>query len=422
MKKVLFIFAVGILLLMPFYVNADVVQEWNKPLNLSNSISSSIIEVEDGVIVMQYEGSSSANNLLKKYDFSGKKVWEKKNVYGYNISAGDNSFYIWNDYKLYQLDNDGNVLLSINGSFYSSCKFISIKDNIVNNGSVGSCGGYSLEIYDNKGALFEKKSMDDSTFGRVVAMKEDDDGNIAIFSLKGDALYFYLVDENLQVLLTNYYDISGKSNEFPAYKGIVITDNKYILYGYNIVVYDKEKDDFDIIDNPVIDMKVIDDVIYSYEQRETRYTYVYGTAFVEYDSNLNIIQESSLPLMYSTTMFANGRASGFTYFKNRAVFVKKDDKVDLITLNSPINFSSGSSDHTPVYYDNDEEMVYSLAMYSIDDTNTGVTEDVDSTINDLVNNPETSSAGVIVFFIILVVSVIIFIVIKNNKDKIKKYE
>lgn len=79
--KILGIILVSAFILLPLKTNATEA-EWSQPLELDDSVSSSVVRVEDGVIVMQYEGTASSNNFLIKYDFSGNKIWEINNDYG----------------------------------------------------------------------------------------------------------------------------------------------------------------------------------------------------------------------------------------------------------------------------------------------------------------------------------------------------
>ena len=65
-------------LLLPITANA---QEpvWTQDLNLNTSATSSIAQVEDGIVVLQY-GQDSENSLLTKYDFNGQKIWKVPNT------------------------------------------------------------------------------------------------------------------------------------------------------------------------------------------------------------------------------------------------------------------------------------------------------------------------------------------------------
>ena len=111
MKKIIRI--LGVLLVsafMPLPLKTRAAeQEWGRELDLSDSISSSIVKVEDGVVVMQYEGMASTNNLLIKYDFNGKKIWEIDNDYGYNTFGGSDGFIILSENTITKFDKDKNV-------------------------------------------------------------------------------------------------------------------------------------------------------------------------------------------------------------------------------------------------------------------------------------------------------------------------
>lgn len=63
---------------------------------------------------MQYEGVASASNLLIKYDFNGKKIWEKDNEYGYYIESVSDGFIVWSETKITKFDKDGNVFCLVN--------------------------------------------------------------------------------------------------------------------------------------------------------------------------------------------------------------------------------------------------------------------------------------------------------------------
>ena len=107
--KVIGILLVSAFILLPLKTNAQE-PEWIQKLELGDSISSAIAKVEDGVVVMQYEGTASTSNFLIKYDFDGKKVWEIQNIYGYNIESVSDGFVVWSDENITKFDKDHNII------------------------------------------------------------------------------------------------------------------------------------------------------------------------------------------------------------------------------------------------------------------------------------------------------------------------
>lgn len=109
--KVIVVLLASAFILSPLKTNAQE-PEWIQKLELGDSVSSAIVKVADGVVVMQYEGVASASNLLIKYDFNGKKIWEKDNEYGYYIESVSDGFIVWSETKITKFDKDGNVFWS----------------------------------------------------------------------------------------------------------------------------------------------------------------------------------------------------------------------------------------------------------------------------------------------------------------------
>lgn len=109
--KVIGILLVSAFILLPLKANAQE-SEWIQKLELGDSVSSAIAKVEDGVVVMQYEGTASTNNLLIKYDFNGKKIWGIPNDYGYNIESVSDGFIVWSETKITKFDKDKNIIWS----------------------------------------------------------------------------------------------------------------------------------------------------------------------------------------------------------------------------------------------------------------------------------------------------------------------
>lgn len=106
--KILGVILFSVYLLLPIKVHAQE-QLWGQKLDLNDSVSSSIVKVEDGIIIMQYEGTASTNNLLIKYDFDGNKIWQIKNDYGYSIESVSDGFIIWNENTMTKFDKDKNI-------------------------------------------------------------------------------------------------------------------------------------------------------------------------------------------------------------------------------------------------------------------------------------------------------------------------
>ena len=106
--RILGVLLVSAFMLLPLKTSAAE-PVWTQELDLNDSVSSAIAKVEDGVVVMQYEGTASASNLLIKYDFNGKKIWEIDNDYGYNTYGGSDGFIILSENTITKFDKDKNV-------------------------------------------------------------------------------------------------------------------------------------------------------------------------------------------------------------------------------------------------------------------------------------------------------------------------
>ena len=117
MKKYLTIVLVvaTLIFISPFSVSAGAEKEWSQKLDLSDSVSSSVIKLDDGIVVMRYEGNASENSTLTKYDFKGNQVWSIKNAYGYEMGALGDSFIVFttgSEYTMTKISSDGKIVWS----------------------------------------------------------------------------------------------------------------------------------------------------------------------------------------------------------------------------------------------------------------------------------------------------------------------
>lgn len=431
MKKFVLFFIAGLGLMLPFMVNAEVQEVWDKAMNLSNSLSSSLFEVSDGVILIQYEGGGSSDNLLKKYDFDGKKIWHKTNDYGNNFAVMDDKIFIWSGSRIYILDKDGNVIKD-----YKSSSLSAFSNELYNCNSLSKWEDYYV-LYNNNGNtsmifLFDKNgnfiksertndllNISSSYYSSyILASSVDDSGVTNIFYWNNSdsyKLYFRVINSDNEIVLEKEFSLSKRVDLY-GFKGMDIIEDKFVLYGSIIFVYDKTSDSSSILNAHVFDMKKNGNYLYTYEAIEAKpYLYVYSTNVVKYDSNLKVVSTETLPLMFSSTVLNSSNSSNFAKLKQRSVFLSNSDaSVDVIVLNSPFGNNGSTSDaFSNVYTKDSDDIVYGLSRYttsanSSDSSESSNDSDTNSDNQEvLIKNPDTSSMSVILFFVILIGSVII---------------
>lgn len=425
MKKFVLFFIAGLGLVLPFIVNAEVQKVWDKTMNFSNSLSASIIEVSDGIIVMQYEGRGSSNNLLKKYDFDGNKLWQRENKYGYNIeSIGDNIF-VWGGDSVYLLDKDG--------VFIKHRSVPSVNKVMVRFGEYyvfrSDARAAYYFIFDENGNIVDNDTINivlasfSENHETILATNVDEFGNTSVFTSSGsNMLILRIFDNNNELVQKKEFSLSNDIGSY-GFNKMEIFNDKYLLYGKVLFSYDNAKKTESLIDILAFDAEVIGDYLYTYEAVETKsYKYVYSTNFVKYDSNLNVISNEVLPLSLSSNVFSyDSTASSSVKFNRRVIMLSNSfGSVDVIVLNSPfilINESHTCPDCidsvATLFTKDSDDIVYGLSRYttsanSSDSSESSNDSDTNSDNQEvLIKNPDTSSMSVILFFVILIGSVII---------------
>lgn len=450
--KVLGVIIFSAFLLLPLKTFAAT-PEWSTELDLGDSVSSSIAKVEDGVIVMQYEGSASAGNLLTKYDLSGNKVWEIDNDYGYNISSVSDGFIVWSERKITKFDKDKNIIWS---------KSVDYNDNEV--GGLGSLfvefdDGYVIgsqqEYYDRNGYKgvnrdFFKISLNGEITKRIssydlvnssiesteqfhiIAIGKSLDGKslvvaIRIYSMdNGDSLYISLFTPDLEAKSTYKNDITEYDSSFKELlsascpKTIVATNKGYILTGEKILTFDSEGKLKKLYNKALTDVVQIDDYIYGYliqkkdSNTSSGYNY-YKASIVKYDQNLKQISKMTMPFSFTPS-----GGSAVAQIKDRTVYYKSDDQVYFITINSNYKYIYRSSSNS---YETIEKSITEhtgntgLIKYKYID-NDKETDD-SGIINDIMKNPQTNSIIIISVFIVLVliISAISYVIYRKKNKK-----
>lgn len=418
MKKYLaFVLAVAaFIFISPFSVSAAAEEEWKNKLDLSDTISSSVVELDDGVVMIQYEGGASEDSTLTKYDFKGNQVWSIKNEYGYEIaSLGDSLlvFTTWSDDStMTKISSDGEVVWTKQYGNHGYTDLIDLDSGFVLYDS------NNIYRYDENGNLLKTCSINDI--------------RSSIFDNTSGSCYNFIVSlsndkKNLLVYITCYQNISDGSSGYyhavakyslnldyesssVAYSGahsynalskMVETDNNYIATGNYTLVFNKNGQIDRVLNVAMIDIAYIDGYVYAYVSKATDNFDIYNTYIVKYDENMEKIMEYQLPYNFSSDLSTSSggtflNTTSFAYLKDRSVFYKDTDGVHLVILNSPM-FATDTGAWADI-----ENFDYNLSQYRLTDapSNDPVTDD--GIINNILQNPETSSIAVVITFVVLV--------------------
>lgn len=435
-KYLALILVVGaFILISPFKVSAAALEEWGEKLDLSDSVSSSVIKLDDGIVVMKYEGGASDNSTLTKYDFNGKEVWSIKNDYGYEIASlgdgfivftecddsvitkissdgkvvwskhispigldersfvldFDSGFLLYDEEDIHKFDNSGNLLKSIN--------MTSIARDIA---EAHSLPGFGVNRTDLKGVTISlsKDEKHFLVFGEIALEKMSMIGGV-------DPYYAQIV---AQISLDLDYESSTvndlKSFGQSVFTKFLETENNYIYYGGDTtLVFDKEVKLNKSLNIALLNAQYIDGYVYGYVFKEAENSKEYHTYIVKYDENLKKIDEYQLPVDFSIRGLTSTSdlISGWTslpYFKNRGFFYEDSNGVHFVHLNSSIEkVSSGVLGN----YANSLNSNYGIFQYRFtDDDFNNIADKNDGIIDNIFENPETSSVVVIITFVILV--------------------
>lgn len=462
MKKIIKV--IGIILfstfmLIPLKANAAT-SEWSQSLDLSDSVSSAIVKVEDGVVVMQYEGTASVNNLLIKYDFKGNEIKKKDNIYGYNITSISDGFIVWSEKKITKFDKDLNEVWSKQIE-YKGREVGGLGDNLVEFedgyiiGPQISSDSPKRDIFkiSLQGEILQRKSAYDfinNLYGHVgeyciITFGKSLDGNSLIMIGRDiyngqDNLNFSWVSSDLTPQTTYSNNITDADSNFTVSvdgyhrTNIIATDSGYLLTGCKLLTFDSNGRLNKKYNKLLFNLIQIDDYIYGYQvekgNKETIGTstmYKYKTSIVKYDKSLNEISRITLP--FSVGFYYSG-ATAITSIKDRVIYYLNNEEIHFITLNAPYKYIKRHvwNDNLSIYGDNfvDYEGTYELASYRYTD-NDRQTDDVNNIpgiIDNIIKNPQTNSILIVAVFVvlILVISITSYLIYKKKikKEEIKK--
>lgn len=425
-KNLAFVLVVAtFIFISPFSVSAGAEEEWNKELNLSDSVSSSIIKLDDGLVVMQYEGGASTNNVLKKYDFDGNEVWTIKNEYGYEIGALSDGFLVYSNYfkniEMTKISSDGKALWkkSYNSNFASysnDMKLVSFDTGFVIYDT--KC----IYLFDNNGNLLKellKSDVANTVFGRSSTTSY----NFSI-SLSSDRqkLLIYLDDRYYSTGPgTGYYhaiaeyslNLDYKTSTI-AYSGnqlyryltkVVETDNNYIITGNFTLVFNKKGQIDKALNVAMVDIEYIDGYIYAYVAKEDESYGIYRNYIGKYDENMNKVAEYPLSASFNRVDYTSPDMNflGLTSFaalKNRNVFYNDSDGIHFVLLNSALLEVISGGVRLDNYYSFNYD--YGIAQYRLIDDSSNIPVADDGIIDNIFENPETSSIAAIIVFVVVI--------------------
>lgn len=440
--KILCIIIIAAFVVLPIKANAASAK-WSQEIDLSDSISSSIIKIEDGVVVMQYEGSASDNNTLIKFDFDGNKIWEIPNPYGYNIASVSDGFIIWNGDTITKFDKDKDVIwstkLETDGNT-PGLKLIEVSDGYIFSGN----STYTYKL-DKNGNFITSKPTGDMALNGVsggykiidVAKNSDNDSFMILIIrhyISDYSLILTTIDKDLNVVKQLQNNLSWENYDTIGYSiaKLLVTDDGYLLSGHKMILLDENGKIKEVYNKISLDVTEINDYYYVYEMLEdsdNETLNYYDTAIIKYDKELKKQNNTVLPLsFYSEKLSGTGMPTGFSNIKNRVVYYEHDSKVDSIILNVPLLSSYGGDSAFDVLddsYSMAENTAYGIARYRVSETEetSDTTDGISGIINNIIKNPQTNSIiiFVVIIVIVLIVSVISYVTYKNKSNITKKH-
>lgn len=440
-----------VFLLLPLTANA---QEpvWTQDLNLNTSTASAIAQVEDGIIVLQYgENATEESNLLIKYDFDGQKIWEIPNTYGYNIESVSDGFIVWQETKITKFDKDKNLIWSTDIEFHTErwYDYGGLGNTLAEvSGGYVICSQYdnsykrSVIYIDNTGNIKRRIAQSDllkrtgtSYVSELITITQSlDDNNIIIVSHEYytgvNNVLINIFDQDLNFKKAYVSSLIDKDNiNTFGINNMVETDNSYIMYGKQILVFNKSGILINILDKISLDMQVIGDYLFSYnlEQPEED-SNIYRASLVKYDKDMKEISKIELPLTLGS-FYIDYQLGNF----NKIVPYNDDDQLNIAVLNTPITLAYAESDNGTIRIETPStdylDSKYQLINYRFDSVEEDSAEDSnkkdDSSgiIVNIIKNPQTNSIIIIGVFValILIVSALTYLTWKkkNNKEKNK---
>lgn len=401
----------------PFSVSAATEKEWSQKLDLSDSVSTSVIKLDDGIVVMKYEGSASENSTLTKYDFNGNEVWSIKNEYGYEMGALGDGFIVYaSDVSMTKISSDGEVLWSKELGYFYTSQVIDLDTGFL------IVSDETIYRYDDNGNLLKSLSKRDVFLS--VSGNGDIGKNFAV-SLSNDK-------KSILVFITWYQNITGGLNGnyhavaeyslnldyksstisytgYPSYDiltKMVETENNYIITGAYTMVFNKKGQIDKVLNLSVIDIQYINGDIYVYATKKSDNYCIYDTFAAKYDENMNLITNyspfysfdvnNSYEKNYCKTSEPLATTS-FASIKNRSIFYQDSNGVHFVILNSSLfaNVISGQ-------YAIPTNSNYSVLQYRLTDDNSNSAITDDGIIDNIFENPETSSIAVVIAFVVVI--------------------
>ena len=447
--KVLGIILFSAFILLPLKTNAQEA-EWSQELDLSDSVVSSVAKVEDGVVVMQYEGTASASNLLIKYDFNGNKIWEIDNDYGYYIESVSDGFIVWSETKITKFDKDKNIIWSKDVEYlYNGMgnKLIELSDCYIIGQTTANGNLQNGFIKINLNGEIEKRisqyDLVTTAYGHaenyaILALGKSQDGNSFIMAVRDiwtgiDNLNISLLSSDLTPQATYEtsllgYDssITNLFNYYNRYNSIVETETSYVLAGRKTITLSKEGK-LKIYNKSILDITNVNNNLYGYViEKNNDSDYNYKTAVVKYDNSLKEIDRVNLTFFfYYNGDISNSYSSetGFTHIKRRTIYYENQSTVNFVVLNTPMKYLWSNGYYSGSLSNKYSTESYELVNYRFSNDKTQSTDDNDSTVSDIINNivknPQTNSIIIIIVFVILIlaISIISYFIYKK---KIKK--
>ena len=408
------------IIINPFDVSATAEEEWKKDLNLSDTISSSIVEVDKGVVLIQYEGGASENSTLTKYDLKGNQIWSIKNDYGYEMGALDGGVLVYttgSNYTMTKISSEGKVVWTKqykdNAHLSSRTQVIDLEVGFIISDS------NSIYRYDNNGNLLRSIKRDEiledifgddnySDYNFNVSLSNDKE-SILVFLTRyqrvtgGTSGYYHTVAEYSLNLDYKSSTIAYSGSDLLTYLTKMIeTENNYIITGNYTLVFNKKGQIDKILNVAMMDIEYIDGYIYAYVGKTLEDYGSFNTYIAKYDENMKKIAEYQLPYTFSSdgSTYSYGNfinTTSFADLKNRSVFYKDANDIHFIALNSAIVEPGLTSFYADVVGSN-----YNIAQYRFADggSNSAVTDD--GIIDNIFENPETSSIAVVIAFVVVI--------------------
>lgn len=425
-KKYFLLIAIFCVCFFPIRTDAKIQEVWDKTLDLSDSVSASIVKVDDGVILMQYEGGASDNNVLKKYDLDGNLVKTIPNLYGANLYEVSDGFIILNDYyvsedvtnryvEIIKYDKDLNQVwykkytkdFDAFNFFDSASGLVEVDDGYIfirydddrNIKKISKSGDLILDV--SKEELGMSYTLAANYYdGKLVILYSNNNGTTA-------ELYFSIFDKDLNLISTkkiksfeNKYSLSVK--ELYQMNNILKIPNGYVITGEKTLVLSESGDIISENDLRLVDAAVIGDNIYaiqiSSEKLDDYSSYSSETFLIKLDLELNVLEKEALPLKFNW----DSNRTGVALIKNTSLFYSQDDFVNVIFLNA--NWILGRE----IYWFESTSPRYSLLKYSFgdfddkDNSSDNITDNDSGIINNIFKNPETNSIITIIAFCIVI--------------------